>query len=1098
MNKYYCCHLASRFVAVLALVILGTVSSLATPLSEGEALQRAIAFMQQRGKAIDLPSSVRRSPAMTESATGSTPDAYYVFNLQDEGGFVVVSGDDRTPAILGYADSGSFNAEALPDGLRYLLDGYAEQLAWLDAHPEYAAQDVAVNRVAPTRQPVAPLIETRWDQGAPYNALCPMIETDLRGVTGCVATAMAQAMYFHKHPENPTADIPGYTTRTKHIPVGALSAADGIFDWNAMAPTYDKTATGESADAVALLMQYCGASLRMDYSVDSKGSLSSAAYNVSVCEMLKQYFGYNADYVQRQHYTYQQWVDLMYGELANNRPVVFGGRSVGGGHSFVCDGYESGDYFHINWGWSGDSDGYFRLSALNPAEQGIGGSSTLDGFSYSQDAVIGVAPRPKGSVAVPPLRLSLDALQFDANGDTATQTVTRTAATDAFPISLYYTVFSYHYDTNSFDVAVQMVDADGNLLCTLDETDNEGTPIEFNVGYSRTFSCNTATGLGDGTYFIKVMGRLHGATDWQDCYDGVQQQIEATVSGNTLTLHAPFASGTGGIPKSATIEVAEDNPKVGHELEVIASVTGGTTDYHDNIYLYVGNKCRMGKMVDIPAGQIVDVRFVYTPDQAGQDKISVRVKNRTTDANVEIGSENITIGQSDATNNLTLQFSANITNLNASGQLYGNAFRATVTATNTSPTKSYAGRLNCSVREWAESDNGEWSWKSISLKQYPLVVEKESSTTIDVAGDGLKPGKLYSVRLSYLYNNATETALLIGVDNNEIGTLEVAENGFYILGYPNGATTLCDAPTAIDAGNACYADLRTISSFNGIDITPSTNSNCLYLLAENANVPTDLQGLNVVKGTTAENIALVDGCPFYSPISFTANSISYTRNFERAAGGTKGWNTIMLPFAPSSIKVEGADEEKSWFRSATDEDGHFWLRTFTGDANGHVYFGYPQAMEAYVPYLIAVPGDTWGPDWQLTGKDMVFSASDGVDIVATKDVVTPASGNYFMFCGSTAGTTVADAIYTLNNDGSKFVRQEEGSVAPFRGWFEAISISSLSLASLSIGSAATDIMLPQITPLHQQQQIYDLQGRSVRGHAKPGIYVMGGKKVIIK
>ena len=146
MNKYYCCHLASRFVAVLALVILGTVSSLATPLSEGEALQRAIAFMQQRGKAIDLPSSVRRSPAMTESATGSTPDAYYVFNLQDEGGFVVVSGDDRTPAILGYADSGSFNAEALPDGLRYLLDGYAEQMAWLDAHPEYAVQDVVANR----------------------------------------------------------------------------------------------------------------------------------------------------------------------------------------------------------------------------------------------------------------------------------------------------------------------------------------------------------------------------------------------------------------------------------------------------------------------------------------------------------------------------------------------------------------------------------------------------------------------------------------------------------------------------------------------------------------------------------------------------------------------------------------------------------------------------------------------------------------------------------------------------------------------------------------------------------------------------------------
>ena len=1096
MNKYYCCHLASRFVAVLALVILGTVSSLATPLSEGEALQRAIAFMQQRGKAIDLPSSVRRSPAMTESATGSTPDAYYVFNLQDEGGFVVVSGDDRTPAILGYADSGSFNAEALPDGLRYLLDGYAEQMAWLDAHPEYAAQDVVANRAATTRHPVAPLIETRWNQGTPYNAFCPLVlSNNERCVTGCVATAMAQAMYFYKHPDNPTSDIPTYTTATKELEVAELSAANGNFDWDAMTTTYDKTATGTAADAVALLMQYCGSSLHMDYGLNSEGG--SSAYNVSVCEMLKQYFGYDADYVQRQHYTYQQWVELIYGELAARRPVVFGGRSVGGGHSFVCDGYESGDYFHINWGWGGDSDGYFRLSALNPAEQGIGGSSTLDGFSYSQDAVIGILPR--SSSAVPPQRLSLDALQFDANGSTATQTVTRTAATDAFSISLYYMVFSYLYDTNSFDVAVQMVDADGNLVSTDPLYYVEDTPITFNSGSSVSFTRSTPAGLGDGTYFIKVMSRAHGTDDWQECYDGAQQQIEATVNGNTMTLSAPFVSGSTGRPQSATITVAEENPKVGYELEVIASVTGGAADFNGNIFLYVDGKPKMGKMVDIPAGQTVDVRFVYTPNVAGENKITVRVIDKTTDKNVIIGTKPITIGQSDATNNIKLQFSANITNLNASGKLYGNAFRATVTVTNPSTENSYAGRLNCSVREWTETDNGDgsftWTWNSIGVTQYSLVVEKEGTTTIDVAGDGLKPGKRYSVRLSYLKDNATVDALMLGVDENGLPVLEVAETDFYILGDANGTTTLCDAPAAIDAGDACYADLRSISSFSGISITPSTNDNCLYLLAEDAVVPNDLSGKNVVKGTTAENIALVDEYPFYSPISFTANSISYTRTFTLAADRNKGWNTIMLPFAPASIKV--GEENKDWFQSASDEEGHFWLRTFTGDASGHVYFGYPNAMEANVPYLIAVPGDTWGDDWQLTGKPMVFSASY-VNIVATKDVGSPASGDYFMFCGSTAGATVADAIYTLNDEGSKFVKQESGSVAPFRGWFEAISISSLSLASLSIGSAATDINLPQIAPLAQQQQIYDLQGRSVRGHAKPGIYVMGGKKIVIK
>ena len=1097
MNKYYCCHLASRFVAVLALVILGTVSSLATPLSEGEALQRAIAFMQQRGKAIDLPSSVRRATAMTESATGSTPDAYYVFNLQDEGGFVVVSGDDRTPAILGYADSGSFNAEALPDGLRYLLDGYAEQMAWLDAHPEYAAQDVVANRAASVRQPVAPLLQSRWDQVAPYNNLCPEVDNE-RTVTGCVATSMAQVMYYYKWPQQQTATIPGYTTRDLEIPMEELDPI--TFDWDNMTDTYDNSASSESGNAVARLMLYCGQAVHMNYNVASTGG--SSANSGTPVGMLKAYFGYDADFVQRKHYTYQQWVDLIYDEVAATRPVVFSGQSVGGGHSFVCDGYDSGDYFHINWGWSGAGNGYFRLSAFNPYEQGVGGSSTLDGFSYSQDAVIGIVPRDAGSIS--PKRITLETLQLNSSGSITTKTYHRSNNSDDFTgLALYYTVCSYLFDETNFDVSVQLFDADGNYITYLSQTDTDGMLMAYNTNYSTTYSTTNNNALSipadlvDGSYYIKVMCRQNGTNEeWQDCYDGPQLQIEAIVSGKKLTLNAPFVSGSGSRPQKATITLSDEAPKVGYELEVIASVEGRNTDYHGNLFLYVDGKRQMGKMVDIPAGKTVDVRFVYTPDVAGEDVITIR---RGTGENTIIGEKAITIGESDATTDIELGFTANITNLNASGKLYGNAFRATVTVTNPSTENSYAGRLNCSIREWTETDNGDgsftWTWNSIGVTQYSLVVEKEGTTTIDVAGDGLKPGKRYSVRLTYLKDNATEDALMLGVDENELPVLEVAETDFYILGDANGTTTLCDAPTAIDAGDACYADLRSISSFSGISITPSTNNNCLYLLAEDAVVPNDLSGKNVVKGTTAENIALVDEYPFYSPISFTANSISYTRTFTLAADRNKGWNTIMLPFAPASIKV--GEDEKDWFHSASDEDKHFWLRTFTGDASGHVYFGYPNAMEANVPYLIAVPGDTWGDDWQLTGKPMVFSASY-VNIVATKDVGSPASGDYFMFCGSTAGATVADAIYTLNDEGSKFVKQESGSVAPFRGWFEAISISSLSLASLSIGSAATDINLPQIAPLAQQQQIYDLQGRSVRGHAKPGIYVMGGKKIVIK
>ena len=1093
MKKYNCCHLASRFVAMLALVFLGTASSLATPISESEALQRAIAFMQQRGKTIDLPSNVRRAPTQ---GTGNTAEAYYVFNLQDEGGFVVVSGDDRTPAILGYADSGSFNVDDIPDGLRYLLGQYADEMAWLDAHPEYAEHDVAASRAASVRQPVAPLLQSRWDQVAPYNNLCPEVDNE-RTVTGCVATSIAQVMYYYKWPQQQTATIPGYTTRDLEIPMKELDPI--YFDWDKMTDTYDNSASSESGNAVAQLMLYCGQAVHMNYNVASTGG--SSANSGTPVGMLKAYFGYDADFVQRKHYTYQQWVDLIYDEVVETRPVVFSGQSVGGGHSFVCDGYDSGDYFHINWGWSGAGNGYFRLSAFNPYEQGVGGSSTLDGFSYSQDAVIGIVPRDAGSIS--PKRITLETLQLNSSGSITTKTYNR--KNDAFTgINLYYTVCSYLFEETIFDVSVQLFDSNGGFVAYLSQTNTE---MAYNTNYSTTYSTTDNNALSipadlvDGSYYIKVMCRQNDTNEeWQDCYDGPQLQIEAIVSGNKLTLNAPFVNGSGSRPRSATLNVSEQNPKVGYELEVIASVTGYKSDYHGNLFLYVDGKRKMGKTVDIPAGKTVDVRFVYTPDEAGEDVITIR---RGTGESTIIGNMTIAIAASDAISDIELEYTAHdITNQNVSGQLYGNAFRATVTVSNTS-TNSYAGWLNCSVREWTQTLNGDntikWTWKSISSKKYTLIVDKNGTTTVDLAADGLQPGKLYSARITYLRqgaNNNTADLVHLGYEDDH-GILAVADNS-YSLGDANGTITPCYiANGSINAGDACYADLRYISSFNDLSITPSTNTNCLYLLADGADVPSDLTNKNVVKGNTATTIALVDEHPFYSPITFTASSISYTRTFTLAAAGKKGgWNTIMLPFAPSSIKV--GEDEKGWFQSDSDTDKHFWLRTFTGDLSGHVYFGYPTAMEAYVPYLIAVPGDTWGETWKLTDKEMVFSGTNA-SIVATKDVGTPASGDYFMFCGSTAGTTANEAIYMLNDAGSKFVKKPAGTaVAPFRGWFEAISISSLGLASLSIGSAATDINLPQMNMLPQQQQVYDLQGRSVQGHMKPGIYIMGGKKVIIK
>jgi hypothetical protein len=159
--------------------------------SEAEARQKVQTFLQQRGK----KTSSQRVKLMKKGRRTGTPASsvgYYLFNLGETDGFVIVSGDDRTTAILGYADSGSIHEDDMPDGLRYLLQGYEEQIANIPDEVEAPLQ-------TSSGAPIGPLIKTNWNQGNPYNNLCPMIDGE-HVVTGCVATSMAQVMLYHKCP----------------------------------------------------------------------------------------------------------------------------------------------------------------------------------------------------------------------------------------------------------------------------------------------------------------------------------------------------------------------------------------------------------------------------------------------------------------------------------------------------------------------------------------------------------------------------------------------------------------------------------------------------------------------------------------------------------------------------------------------------------------------------------------------------------------------------------------------------------------------------------------------------------------------------------
>ena len=622
---------AARAAMTLVFAAVG-MSAWADEVTAEQALEQAQQFVTSHNK---------RKSAPTVKSAGQV-SGLYMFNV-NSGGFVIVSNDDQTVPILGFGESGSIDPDDLPDNMRAWLQGYAEQIAWLQNNGN-SGDDVNNRSRAPRRAAtadIAPLVQTNWNQGRPYNDLCPTID-GTRTVTGCVATTVAQLMNYHQWPEKACTAIDGYTTSTKdknkdpyELTVSGLDAT--TFAWDKMIANYTPvnaetgkrylTGTTEQQQAVATLMRYCGTALQMIYGLSANGG--SSAYSEAIPYALKHCFGYDGgiQHCYRKNYSYTAWVDLIYSELAANRPVALGGQSTGGGHSFICDGYryDDADYFHINWGWAGSSDGYFPLSALNPYEQGIGGSSSLDGFSFGQDAVIGIQRPVSGNADY---CLSLEGLQLGSpNGAAASKTYVRDGETKAFTdISLYFLVYSYFYGSNAFDYAVQFVDGSGNVVQTIYEATNK--TMEWNNNNSKLFGDATIKDISipstvaDGTYYIKVMSRPYSETPvaWQECFDGEAYKLTATISGDELTISVPIPANE--TPANVSFAVTGES-STGSEQTVTATVTGGKGDYSGDLVLRVNGSAVMGQIAHIPAGEVVVLNFSYIPSYVGNNTLTL-------------------------------------------------------------------------------------------------------------------------------------------------------------------------------------------------------------------------------------------------------------------------------------------------------------------------------------------------------------------------------------------------------------------------------------------------------------------------------------------
>lgn len=396
---------------IIAGILAGVaVSASASPLTPEQALQRLNDSPARHLKGISTPTlSMKVGP-------DSEAPALYVFDRSDSQGYLVVSADDCAAPLLGYTDSGTFDSASLPPQLAWWLDEYARKITYLREHgARKAPKGKASGQELST---IAPLLTTSWNQLTPYNNLCPKT-SGANCATGCVATALAMVMKHFNHPAKGQGEItytvgnePGYVAGTFSLDFSQVE-----FDWDNMLDNYETSSYNDAqATAVARLMQACGYGSRMSY-----GRYTSSATTPDQCNALINYFDYDKslDYIVRWNYSYDEWVKILHSNLEKGYPIIYGGVGpFAGGHSFVCDGYQSDGYFHFNWGWGGMSNGYYLLDVLDPADQGTGGN--MGGFSFAEDAVVNIHPAQPGSLA-PEASLSIiGILEGSVSGNTLT------------------------------------------------------------------------------------------------------------------------------------------------------------------------------------------------------------------------------------------------------------------------------------------------------------------------------------------------------------------------------------------------------------------------------------------------------------------------------------------------------------------------------------------------------------------------------------------------------------------------------------------------------------------------------------------------------
>lgn len=375
------------------MLLLAAVSANADPVGLAKAKQLAAKFAKGDAEMTLVGSTSGGRPILKTNGSAQSTSPYYIFSRGEGQGFVIVSGDDCLPEILGYTESGDYDADNMPPAFKDWLDGYAELITAAQASGESVSRNAstastassALLLTATAKQDIPYMVQTHWHQESPYNNLCPdMTSGNGRAMTGCVATAAAQAVYYyHKdNPETLQATTPTYGYGA--APVTRSFEKGTPLKWDLMLTSYSGSIPAEYSEAVATLMASLGAGTWLTYG-QSDTDRSTSGQIMNLVNTFSSYFNLSSQCVYKSGESQSAWETLIYNDLLAGHPIVYSGvHPSSGGHAVILDGYQaSTNLFHFNFGWGGQADGWYTVDD----------NTGMNGFKDDQGMVYGITPK---------------------------------------------------------------------------------------------------------------------------------------------------------------------------------------------------------------------------------------------------------------------------------------------------------------------------------------------------------------------------------------------------------------------------------------------------------------------------------------------------------------------------------------------------------------------------------------------------------------------------------------------------------------------------------------------------------------------------------